>query len=545
MSSNVDVSKLKVPRIEKATSKNVAKGTTVTPDDVTRDTPVRGSSSPSIAPKNHSAGGVLVHETQGIAQQGREPLGVITDQTGKACFVIREGLHLRALPVESRQGQNIVRSEIMKRGGGANRNAIKEWTDDLLSAAEESAEQRPTYSRVAPCRGGVELDLGDEKRTRIRVVANKVEILDTESETLFYRLPNSLPLPYPAETGNLAALRDLLNVNDLDFKLLIAWVTYTLAHPKVEGSKYVFLVLSGDQGTGKSFISRLLLKMIDPSKMGIQALPSKSQDLAMVLQSAHVVAFDNMRGFKATTSDLLCMASTGGVLNDRKLYTDSDLSSKTLHGAVVFNGIHKFVAQSDLAQRCLTIRLTPLIHRSIRSEQELLTIFTEHHAEILRYLLEAISRVFHHLPDVTPCRPERMIDFCRWLAAFEKSEGLEDEVLQHAYSENLNQSQLDTLMENTLSASIIAFCERHGGGMWTGTPTEFYQELCSLVAQRTLYGRDWPNNPIALGKRLTGLKASLASQGINIDMSRGRQRNITVHIDGRIFPVAEENSDLY
>ncbi|KEA63903.1 putative ATP-binding protein [Marinobacterium lacunae] len=536
MTIKVDVSKLKVPGNKHAASKkDVAKGTTVTPDDVMRDTPIRGSSSPSIALESPKVGGQVVREVKGGAGQSREPLPLIADQQGRACFVVNEGLHLRAVPVESNRGQSIVRGEILKRGGTPNRSTIREWTDEILAIASESADHCAVYSRVAPCDGGIEIYLGDVAHSRVRVTSSRVDVLEDQSDILFSPSPNELALPLPAETGSLHALRQLMNVNDMDFWLIIAWVTYTLAHAKVEGSKYVFLVLSGDQGTGKSFISRILQKLIDPSRLGIQVLPSRAQDLALVMQSSHVVAFDNMRGFKANTSDLLCIASTGGVINDRKLYTDQDIASKALHGAIIFNGVHKFVSQSDLAQRCLTIALTPIMRGNIRSESELLAIFDKHHPEIFRYLLGIISKIFVYLPDVKPIKPERMIDFCSWLAAFEIAEALTDGTLQAAYSENLSSAQLETLMDNSLASTIVTFCENQGGCMWTGTPTQFYQELCGIVSQRTQFSRDWPHNPIALGKRLIGLKASLSSQGINIEMSRGRQRNITIYIDARIY----------
>lgn len=471
-----------------------------------------------------------------VGKPGQEAKQIISDQSGVVCFVIKEGLHLRAVPVESKHGQAIVRQEAIRKGKSVNRGVVRDLTDDLIAHADAEGVRCKTYHRIAPCDGGVEVYLGDEQHTRVRVTDKGVAVVTESSDIIFRPSQTSLPMPRPAGPGSVEALKDLMNVSDLEFQLLLAWVTYTLSRPKIEGSKYVFLVLSGDQGSGKSFLSNILSKLIDPSSLGIQAMPSKATDLALIMQSQHVVVFDNMRNIRAATSDLLCMASTGGVISDRKLYTDSDISTKSLHGAIIFNGIHRFLHQADLAQRCLNISLDSIVGKRVRSEHELLRLFEAHQAEIFAWLLDLMAGTLHFLKEVEPKKPERMIDFCYWLAAFERAAGLEEGVLQTAYSENLSMIQLDTLMENVLSAEIIQFCEREGGGKWSGTPTELYRELSKGVSQRTQYSKDWPANPIALGKRLTGIKSALERQGVHLEVSRGRQRVITLHIDTRIYP---------
>ncbi|WP_156826620.1 hypothetical protein [Marinobacterium rhizophilum] len=460
-----------------------------------------------------------------------EGLTLIIDQAGRVCCIIPEGLHRRAEPVKSTRGVNFLRTVAVRQGLQLRRNGLNELVEDIVAYGEESAPRLPVYHRVAPVSGGIELYLGDQQFTRVRVTAGNVEILENPSEVLFCPSPISSALPVPAENGSDKALRAILNVSDLDYQFILAWVTYTMAHPKVNGSKYVFLVVSGDQGTGKSFLTRVLSLLVDPNRVGIQAFPSKAEDLALFMGSSHVVCIDNMRSIKSQMSDLLCMASTGGTVSTRALYTDGALSTKNLHGACIFNGIHSLVAQSDLAQRCLTIRLSRIDGAKYRSESEMMELFEQHHPEIFRYLLNLISKIFNHLPSVEPANPERMIDFCRWLAAFEAAENLPAGVLQLAYSESLRQSQLDTLMDNTLAAAIIEFAVKRIRGQWTGSPADFLNELNAMVSQGTVYSREWPKNPTALGRRLPGLKASLATQGIHIESTRGKARQITIRID--------------
>jgi hypothetical protein len=40
--------------------------------------------------------------------------------------------------------------------------------------------------------------------------------------------------------------------------------------------------------------------------------------------------------------------------------------------------------------------------------------------------------------------------------------------------------------------------------------------------------KEWPQNAIALSKRLLPLQAGLASQGIRLEMQRGRERKVII-----------------
>ena len=161
-----------------------------------------------------------------------------------------------------------------------------------------------------------------------------------------------------------------MNLHPKDYLLFVAWLSYTLAHPKVSTSKYLILILQGEQGSGKtSLCNNVILRLIDPSAIGVQRMQADEKDLAIAVQHAHVVAFDNVCGFKSSISDLFCIVSTGGQVTSRRLYTDAEQIVIHLHGALVLNGIHSFVTQSDLAQRCLTLQLLPIPDEKRQSDR--------------------------------------------------------------------------------------------------------------------------------------------------------------------------------
>ena len=99
---------------------------------------------------------------------------------------------------------------------------------------------------------------------------------------------------------------------------------------------------------------------------------------------------------------------------------------------------------------------------------------------------------------------------------------------QMEYSAALNESMLDSLMENPLAAAVMSFVTDASKDQWSGTPSVLLQELNFLVGNRSRYSQDWPQNPIALSKRLSPLQAALRRQGIDITLSRGKERMITL-----------------
>lgn len=435
---------------------------------------------------------------------------------------------LRGKPVRTRICQ-----DLLERGSTGRPHEVNEVIETLDAKASVDAVRVDIFNRVAPiqcsAKHAIEIDLGDSDHTRVRITPGQVEVLRSGSQTLFNRSSVSLPMTIPAETGDLSRLRMYVNLSDIEYKLLLAWISYTLAHPKVSTSKYVILVVTGDQGTGKSaLVTNVILTLIDPTSLGLQIFPSQPKDLALAQQYVHVLAYDNMRAFSTTMSDILCISCTNGTLAMRMLYTNSEMCLQPVHGPIILNGILNLVEHSDLAQRCLPLRTLPLPESNRRSELDINRDFQRDLPVITRGLFDLIANIFEHLDQIQVLRPERMIDFTKWLAAMEVVDSVEPGTYQSAYSATLNQAQLDTLLEHPLADAVIAFMAARSGKAWGGSPSELLSGLSVMTPKSTQYSQDWPRSAISLSKRLTALKASFMTQGISIEMSRGKQRKITI-----------------
>lgn len=412
---------------------------------------------------------------------------------------------------------------------------LGEVTSQLEALAELKGELAQVWLRIAETKAGVEIDIGDDSHARILVEPNKVTIVTEGSSTLFHRNPNFLPFVMPAESGDINLLLPYLNLADADKWLLIAWISYTLAHPKIPSSNYVILVLRGERGSGKSTMCNVTLgSLVGPSTIGVQAFPGSQVDLAIAVQNAHVVLYDNLRKLMPSQADNLCRCSTSAAVSTRLLYTNGQEYSHTLHGAIVLNGIHSFIDQPDLAQRCLTLTLLPLGPARRTTEKQLRAKFQQDLPVIFRGVLELIAAILTHLPTVTAMYPERMLEFVLWLAAMEKALGLPEGELQRSYSDNLLGAMQDSLQDDPLADAAMQFARNYTEHAWVGTPTELLMKLGAFTSPQVITSPAWPQNEISLSLRLKRLKSQLSGAGVEVVIGkRAQTRQISVQYTGR------------
>ncbi len=477
-------------------------------------------------------------------------LGLCISQHGKAYATFSgKAKNAFAIQVGSRALDNIIRTFAEREGLTLRKSELRELNDSLLSSAETKGKIRNVFLRVAAKDDGIEIDLGDNRYARVRITAGKVDLVLNGSTTLFWRSNTFLPMAEFVAVGDLQLLKQYLNLDDVSFMLLRAWLSYTMAHPKVASTMFVILLLLGGQGSGKTFASKLIRRLLDPSPIGVQTMPTNAKDLAISTQNGHVSCYDNARFISPAMSDMYCTAATGGTLTGRQLYTDADQQVILLHGALIINGIHAFINQPDFAQRCLPIQLPTLPEGKRRSETELEAALARDLPAIQRGLFDLVAAVFVHLPTVKTTSPQRMIDFVLWLAAMEKVDGAPEGVYQEAYSTALNDGQRECLMDNVLASAILSWAEKMTGDDWRGSPSVFLEKLNSMAEPGLQNSKDWPGNPISLSKRLLPLQAALLSQGIELNLVRGKTRMISVKwltgMRPEAVPESIDDSDIY
>jgi hypothetical protein len=287
---------------------------------------------------------------------------------------------------------------------------------DLLEArAQFDSPERSVPVRVAEDAARIYLDLADEHWRAVEIGPDGWWV--NKSPPVRFRRPaGMLPLPVPERRGSIEALKPFLNLSSRnDFVLVVAWLLATLR----PGGPYPLLAISGEQGSAKTVLSKMLKALVDPNAAPVRALPREERELMIAANNGYLLAFENLSGLPAWLSDALCRLASGGSFAVRQLYTDDEEVLFQASRPLLVNGIEDVISRADLADRGIFLTLAPIGEQQRRSEAELWREFDLARPRILGALLDAAVRGLQTLPDIRLTRLPRMADFALWATACE------------------------------------------------------------------------------------------------------------------------------
>jgi hypothetical protein len=119
------------------------------------------------------------------------------------------------------------------------------------------------------------------------------------------------------------------------------------------------LVISGEQGSAKTVLSKMLRALVDPNAAPVRALPRDERELFIASSNSHVLA-DNISRLQAWPSDALCRLASGGGFAVRQLYTDQNEVLFDAARPVILDGIEEVITRPDLADRSIFLTLPPV-----------------------------------------------------------------------------------------------------------------------------------------------------------------------------------------
>ena len=216
--------------------------------------------------------------------------------------VVTDG-HRETWPIRSKRFRTWVRRCYYHATGAAPGGAVIASALDLLEAcAQFDSPERAVSMRVAEHAGRIYLDLANEHWRAVAIGADGWRVLGCPP-VRFRRSPGMLPLPIPERGGSVEILRRFLNLsNENDFVLIAAWLLAALR----PGGPYPLLAISGEQGSAKTVLSKLLRALVDPNVAPVRALPREERELMVAANNGHLLAFDNLSGLPPWLSDALC-----------------------------------------------------------------------------------------------------------------------------------------------------------------------------------------------------------------------------------------------
>jgi energy-coupling factor transporter ATP-binding protein EcfA2 len=406
---------------------------------------------------------------------------------------------------------------------GSNEGAVP--NSEQLANAQNSLEAEAVitgplddvYTRVAIHESTVYVFLADDEHTVISINADGWKVCD-QPPVRFCLMNGTMSLPRPERGGQLDELRQLLNLNDLDqFSLIVGFICGSFR----PGQPQPLLVANGEQGSGKSTISRVLKSLIDPTAAAIRCEPREVRDLMIAARNNHILAFDNMSHLPVWLSDALCRLVTGGGFATRELYSNDEEVVFDAKRPMILNGIEDFVTRGDLLERSLLLRLPTIAEEHRVQESVFWSRFREMHPRVLGAIFDRISGGLKEYTNVYLGKLPRMADFARWCVACEQGAGETPRFLA-AYRSNQSGAHELALEGSSLAGEIVALMNEREA--WEGTATELYKVLTSQVPNPP--PRDWPKAANSLSAKLKRLAPNLR-QVYRIDFSNDRHTNAT------------------
>jgi hypothetical protein len=412
----------------------------------------------------------------------------------------------------------------------ANSDALQNALNVLEAKARFDGPEREVYVRVANANGKIIIDLGTGDWSAIEIDADGWRIV-AEPDVRFRRSKGMLPLPVPKSDGNINALRPYLNVKtDEDFALVVAFLIATLRGR----GPFIILVLTGEHGTAKSTLTRIVRALSDPNSAPLRSLPREDRDLSISANNGYVLAFDNVSNLPPWMSDSLARLATGGGFSTRELYTDSEESLFDAMRPIILNGIEDFVTRGDLADRAITLMLAEIPDEKRRDEESFWAEFNLAAPSILGALLDAIVCGLQLLPDVKLTRKPRMADFAKWVVACEPELPWTLGTFMRAYEGNRAEAVETMLESDSVVVALRAFLSERNE--WKGTAGDLLKALNTTATEETRKAKDWPKSPRGISGALRRSAPSLRKLGYSVvfDRDTAKKRNRLIELQAPV-----------
>jgi hypothetical protein len=91
------------------------------------------------------------------------------------------------------------------------------------------------------------------------------------------------------------------------------------------------LAISGELGSAKTVLSKMLKALIDTSAAPVRTLPREERELMIAANNGYLLAFDNLCGLPAWLSDALCRLASGDFRGAAAPYRRRGRSPGRLH----------------------------------------------------------------------------------------------------------------------------------------------------------------------------------------------------------------------
>jgi hypothetical protein len=482
------------------------------------------------------------------------------------------------MPLKSHEFKDWLSGEIYtKEGKTPSTTAIYSALHVLSNIAKRRGIKYTLYNRVAPDPNGdgFWVDMSDENWRAIHVTDKGWEIVD-EPPTLFKRHKHQEPLAVPMKVPEAEQVEtaykffDLINIpkNELDddenknriifMCVVLSYFIPTMPHP--------ILVLYGTQGSAKTWLFRLVKRLIDPSKAETLSLTSNQNEVIQQLAHNYLAFYDNVSYIPKWLSDLFCRAQSGMGHSKRALFTNDDDVIYNLKRCIGLNGINVVASSGDLLDRCIMFELGHITDTARCTEQELVNNFNEQKSRILGAMLSLLSKSLKNYSTLSHDPLRRLADFHRWGCAISKALGYTSEEFNVAYSIKIEMQDEEALNASLTATALIGYCleaayrlgkkgedftcekDEDGHVIIKVTPTKLYEEVTAYAIGKGIKTtkRYWAASANSFMRKVNEVKPNLNRVGCEIDSEHdGTKRWAIIDVTELIRKKGHEPVDIF
>jgi putative DNA primase/helicase len=399
---------------------------------------------------------------------------------------------------------------------------VERLTANLNARCLGLGQLHQVWRRVGWHGGNIYVDLADEQWRAVEIVPAKAETTERwrvidRPPVRFLRTAGMRAMPVPTPGGQIDDLRRWINVeSEAHFRLTIAWVLACYR----DGGPFPILLLRGGQGSGKSTLTRLLLRLVDPQEADVRSPPKEERDLWVAAQHARVLAYDNLSSVPAPLADAFCRLSSGGAFATRTLRTNDDETILRGNQPVLLNAIVDLGQRADLADRALLIEAQRLTGEGRRDEEGFWAEFSEEEPLLLGAVFDMVSAALGAYRETPVPTNLRMADAARWAEASAPFLNWRPGKLSEWWRQNRAAGNLVVLESDIVGLPLVAFLEEQGES-WQGTTGELLMRLTDAASDKLRRAKRWPINTHQLRSTLDRLREALEAAGWTFDRAKG------------------------
>jgi putative DNA primase/helicase len=418
---------------------------------------------------------------------------------------------------------------------------------DLFAAAQtyfshwvrSKGQKVKDYIRVGGKLGDLYLDIGNDANDAWHISASGItRVPGGPSHIRMLRGAGMLPLVEPDLSVPASEfpilLKQFVAADDDTLMLLVAWLLGCL---RPEGP-YPVLTISGEQGSGKSTILRLMRRIIDPHALDMRTPPEDQRDLQAMVRNSFVLAYDNVSHITNKMSDALCVISTGtGAQGGRALYTNAEESAVRVCRPVAMNGIPDVVERGDLVDRSIHVHLPRIDPKHRRDDSEFWDMFHANHAKLLGSLMNSALIATQNYGNVVLAEKPRMSAFAVWAVAAEKSFGWPEGRLMEVYKRNRSAAESHMLEFHGMASAMLRMMEKQKE--FSGTYSDLIGQLEMNIGPR----EKLPQTSHSFAAELRRIRPALERHGLRF-YSAGRSGSNSQKGRSRISIVRNDEEDV-